>query len=1385
MTYRIRDQLGNYRLLRLLGRGAFAEVYLGEHLYLKSQAALKVLHTSLEEEDVEQFLAEGQTLARLRHPNIVRVLEFFVDQGTPVLVMDYAPSATIRQRYPRGSYLSLETTVTYVKQIASALQYAHNLNVIHRDIKPENILLGSSQNVMLSDFGIALLSPSPELLSTQDMAGTLPYMAPEQLRGKPGFASDQYSLGVVVYEWLCGVRPFEGSYWQIATQHVSASPPSMREKDPSLPEAVEKVVLRALAKDPQQRYVSVQMFARALELASQQKLVSERELLEDSQPTSQLDSILRSPSGPPKRVFLSASPADGAFTARLQADLQRRGINVWNAGSVSAQKMPDESETVRQAIRAADVVLLVASPQARASRTLKDHLRIADIYKRRIVFVWADGSNVMEALPLVEEKATLIDARQTRYERALDEIVSWLDRQLVISDEPTTPLPAGEPRNPYKGLRSFTTKDARDFFGRETYIHELIDMLKDMLTSQEPGMPGSRLLTVIGPSGSGKSSVVMAGLLPKLQRGIIPGSEEWIYLEPMVPGAHPTESLVLTLAPRFSHRSMKSIREDLEDDLSSGFHLLATQLVQKPGQKVVLLIDQFDELFTLTASEKERQHFIDLLVTAAKEELGPVIIILTLRADFYDRPMSYQELGRLILRRQSVILPMELHDLRAVIRQPAALADVRLNFEGSLVGDLLFDVQGQIGALPLLQFTLDLLFERRRDNLLTLQAYQEIGGVKGALAKHAEATYAALPSDEHRRLARSLFLRLIDPGLTEQDTTRRRAALTELTLSTPKETEMLQSVASAFLDARLLTTNEVVGTPTIEVSHEALIREWSRLADWLWEAREDIHLQQALSKDVAEWERRDKPRDRLYRGSQLAEARVWAKHNTPSKSEITFLRASTARGRRFRVATIATVLLVLLLSIPTYLVLRPYFVASVTNLNDDGPGSLRQAIATASPGSTITFDSSLNGTIVLSSGDLNFNKSLTVRGPGANILSITRNNVGTKKIHIILGASVTISGLTFTGLNDSGFKSEANLTLIDSVVSANSTPGDGGGIESTGTLVLINTTITGNRAVSTGTPFDHNKDFGNGGGIANHGVLRVINSRIFGNVASTDGGGVYNEYKVPTVSTISNSTIFNNTACRGGGGIFIRKGDLALNNTTVSNNKVGNCVGYTLGRPGLGGGIKNFGTLTLTNSTVSANTTPADGGGIYSGVNATDVGMLTLTNSTVSGNTSSGGSGGGIEYEGSQATITFCTLYGNTALNGGGISIGNNTTNQPVQVTLRNSLVAANHATTGPDILGNLISNGYNLIQDPTGTSFTPNNQHTTDIMNVPFSNLGIDPKLSGKPAQTHALLKGSPAIDTIPLDACQVAGITTDQRGVKRPQGPRCDIGAYEYIPS
>src|SRR5205823_12246029 len=182
-----------------------------------------------------------------------------------VLIMDYAPGGTVRDGYPRASRLPPRTVALYIKQIAAALQYAHNQNVIHRDIKPENMLLRSQKELVLSDFGLALLTPSPEFLSTQAMAGTLPYIAPEQIQGKPVFASVQYALAIVAYEWLCGRRPFEGEQYNILYQHVSTPPPALHEFAPDLPASIEEVVLKALAKDPQERFASVQSFAYALE----------------------------------------------------------------------------------------------------------------------------------------------------------------------------------------------------------------------------------------------------------------------------------------------------------------------------------------------------------------------------------------------------------------------------------------------------------------------------------------------------------------------------------------------------------------------------------------------------------------------------------------------------------------------------------------------------------------------------------------------------------------------------------------------------------------------------------------------------------------------------------------------------------------------------------------------------------------------------------------------------------------------------------------------------------------------------------------------------------------------------------------------------------------
>lgn len=269
MTEHIGQQFGNYQLTRLLGLGGFADVYLGEHVYLKTQAAIKVLQFRLSGANLESFLSEARTIAHLEHPNIVVVLDFGVQDTVPFLVMSYAPNGTLRQHYPGNNVLPLSTTVSYVKQVAGALQYAHDRRVIHRDVKPENLLLARTNDVLLSDFGIALAAQSSSHQSTQAFAGTVAYMAPEHIKGKPRPASDQYALGIIAYEWLSGSRPFHGSFMDVCTQHMTASPPPLRTRVPAISPAVEEVVMRALAKEPQKRFSSVWAFALALEQAAQ------------------------------------------------------------------------------------------------------------------------------------------------------------------------------------------------------------------------------------------------------------------------------------------------------------------------------------------------------------------------------------------------------------------------------------------------------------------------------------------------------------------------------------------------------------------------------------------------------------------------------------------------------------------------------------------------------------------------------------------------------------------------------------------------------------------------------------------------------------------------------------------------------------------------------------------------------------------------------------------------------------------------------------------------------------------------------------------------------------------------------------------------------------
>src|SRR6266571_2149678 len=291
-------------------------------------------------------------------------------------------------------------------------------------------------------------------------------------------------------------------------------------------------------------------------------------------------------------VFLSYAHADDSFVSRLQSDLQAGGITVWIDHEDIQPGTPDWEDSLRKAIRQASAVVLVASPSARSSRYVKDELRIAEIYRRPVYPLWVMGDAWMDAVPIGWGGTQYIDAREERYQEALHAMVMILEKldspahAVDAKPEPGS-LQREPPRNPYKGLHAFRSEDAGDFFGRNRFINALVEALQKQLATEQQGASKARLLAVIGSSGSGKSSVVMAGLLPQLQRGVLAGSQGWVYLEPMVPGQHPIEALTLALSPSFPARSLKALREDVEDDTGRGLHLLMTSLIARPDDKVL------------------------------------------------------------------------------------------------------------------------------------------------------------------------------------------------------------------------------------------------------------------------------------------------------------------------------------------------------------------------------------------------------------------------------------------------------------------------------------------------------------------------------------------------------------------------------------------------------------------------------------------------------------------------------------------------------------------------------------------------------------------------------------------------------------------------------
>jgi WD40 repeat protein/DNA-binding SARP family transcriptional activator len=450
-----------------------------------------------------------------------------------------------------------------------------------------------------------------------------------------------------------------------------------------------------------------------------------------------------------------------------------------------------------------------------------------------------------------------------------------------------------ETRNPYKGLRPFDEADAHDFYGREAFVERLLQRWR------RPG-PRARFLAVVGPSGSGKSSVVRAGLVPALRRGRIEGSEEW-FISELVPGRHPMEELEAALL-RVAARPPAGLLQVLESG-PRGL-LQAVDRVVPEGSELVLFVDQFEEAFTLTDDEAERSLLLESLRVAAADPASRTRIVATLRADFYDRPLNYPRFGPILGASTEVMTPLAPDELEQAIVRPAG--SVGLRVEPALVAQVASDVAEQPGALPLVQYALTELFERRDGGTLTLAAYRDIGGVGGALAARGEQLYGARDS-VGRESVRQLFLRLVSLGEGVADT-RRRVPLSELS-SLEVMPEAMESTLDAFGRHRLLTFDRDPATrePTVEVAHEALLRSWPRLHEWIDAAREDVRTLRRFTDAATEWERSEREASFLLRGSRLDQFESWVDGTdlAVGREELGYLRASASKRDEERAAEVA------------------------------------------------------------------------------------------------------------------------------------------------------------------------------------------------------------------------------------------------------------------------------------------------------------------------------------------------------------------------------------------------------------------------------------------------------------------------------------------------
>ncbi len=710
--------LRGYEVGERIGEGAFSVVHRAIQPGIERDVAIKIFRAELADQPdfIRRFEFEARTVARIEHPNVVPLFDFWREPGAAYLVMRLLPGGSVEQALrSRGPY-SREQTVRLLADVGGALETAHRSGVVHRDVRPANLLLDTDGTTYLADFGIALPTAAIDDLPIRSPA----YAAPEVLRGEPaGAQADVLSLAVTTFEVLTGRLPFADSLDRadLVRRQLSDPLPPVRATRTDLPPAVDDTLARATAKAAGDRYATVASFV--------------------------------------------------------------------------------------------DDMCAALDPHVGATRPIP-----------------------------------------TVWHRPVD--------------------------NPYVGLHAFDEEDAELFFGRENLVAELLDALE-----QRP------MVTVVGPSGTGKSSVVRAGVLPAIRRGAIPGSDRW-FVATMVPGPDPIDALETALL-RVAVNPPATLREQLAEP--GGLLRAIRRVLPDEHTRLLLVVDQFEELFTQARDADERDRFLVELANAVGPDESPLRVIATLRADHYDAPLQHASIAELVTHGTVTVRPMKPDELERAIRLPAESVGVAV--EPALATELVAGLNARPAALPLLQFSLTELFDRRVSDVMLLSSHHELGGLTGALAARADRILAAGdPADEAE--VRRIFGRLVTFGDGAEDT-RRRALRSEF-----GDGERTAWLLDAFVASRLLSTDRDPATrePTVEVAHEALLRDWPRLREWLVEDRELRRSVGAIGVAASAWDRGGRQATDVYRGGRLESARLLAERSPEWLRPIDheFLEASQAQA---------------------------------------------------------------------------------------------------------------------------------------------------------------------------------------------------------------------------------------------------------------------------------------------------------------------------------------------------------------------------------------------------------------------------------------------------------------------------------------------------------